>query len=415
MRRRRVGVLLTVAIGACARPAPPPSPAEQLTPAPDSVVVSIPPEPEVVEVQPDSTLPPAQEPPSEPVLVSPPLRVCAGGDVLLGNNLDTTWALRAGTRLGTLVPSTPDPDSLLAPLKPLVQDADVVLLNIEGAIGEGPAPSKCRPGSTRCYAFRQPADAAQGLRRLHPEGAVVGNVANNHAMDAGSSGFETTGRHLREAGVHVTGADSIPTVVETQRGDTVVFVGFATAQAGPDPRDLASVRRFVGRAASISPRVVVTTHMGAEGRNAQRTPNHDESYAGENRGNAVAFAHAAVDAGASVVIGHGPHVMRAVEWYADALILYSLGNLLTYGPFNLSEPLNRGAVACVDLDPDGGLVGAVLRPTWQVPPGIVAPDPSGRAIALADSLSQLDFPTTAPTISARGEIRVPGVAVPDPR
>jgi poly-gamma-glutamate capsule biosynthesis protein CapA/YwtB (metallophosphatase superfamily) len=333
--------------------------------------------------------------------------------VLLGNNLDTTWALRAGARLGRSVPSTPDPDSLLAPLRPLVQDADVLLLNIEGAIGEGSAPSKCRPGSTRCYAFRQPSASARAFRRLLPAGAVVGNVANNHAMDAGLSGFETTERHLRDAGVYVTGADSVPTVVETERGDTVVFLGFATAQAGPDPRDLAAVRRYVAHAASLASRVVVTTHMGAEGRSAQRTPDAEESYAGENRGNAVAFAHAAIDAGASVVIGHGPHVMRATQWYAEALVLYSLGNLLTYGPFNLSEPLNRGAIACVDLGPDGGVVGAVLRPTRQVPPGIVAPDPSGRAIALTDSLSQLDFPGTAGRIAADGTIRHPEPRAPD--
>jgi hypothetical protein len=255
--------------------------------------------------------------------------------------------------------------------------------------------------------------AASAYRRLQPDGAVVGNVANNHAMDAGQAGFESTGKHLQAAGVFVTGADSLPTVVGTARGDTVVFLGFATAQAGPDPRDLAAVRRYVSRAASLHPRVVVTTHMGAEGRNAQRTPDAHETYAGENRGNAVAFARAAIDAGASVVIGHGPHVMRAAEWYTGALVLYSLGNLLTYGPFNLTEPLNRGAIACVSLDDDGVVVEAELRATRQVPPGILAPDPSGRALALVDSLSRLDFPATAPVITEDGKLLRPAVPAPD--
>ncbi len=160
----------------------------------------------------------------------------------------------------------------------------------------------------------------------------------------------------------------------------------------------------MARAAGQYRRVVVTMHMGAEGASAQRTANETEIYLGENRGNSVAFARTAVDAGASVVIGHGPHVMRASEWWGDALILYSLGNLLTYGPFSMREPNNRGAVACVTLNAEGRVEGAALRSTYQRPPGIVAPDPTGRAAWLVDSLSQLDFPAT--TARWGGEARV---------
>jgi len=326
---------------------------------------------------------------------SPDVRVCAGGDVLLGNNLDTTWAVRASSRLGTEVSSVPDADRLLEPLQPLVSDADVVLLNIEGAVGEGPATPKCRPRAQNCYAFRQPAATGEALRRLSAAAAFIGNVANNHAMDAGALGFEATQRNLNQAGVYVTGADTLATVVPTADGDTVAFLGFSTAQAGPDPRDLPAVRRHVERAAAQFARVVVTMHMGAEGVGAQRTPDATERYLGEDRGNAVAFARAAVDGGASVVFGHGPHVMRAAEWYGEGLILYSLGNLLTYGPFSLAEPLNRGGVACVALAPDGQVRGAALRSTWQRPPGIVEPDRTGRAAWLVDSLGQLDFPASA--------------------
>jgi hypothetical protein len=127
----------------------------------------------------------------------------------------------------------------------------------------------------------------------------------------------------------------------------------------------------------------------------------------------VTFARTAIDAGAAVVIGHGPHVMRAAEWYGGALVLYSLGNLLTYGPFNLGEPLNRGAVACVSLDDRGTLTDAALRPTRQAPPGFVAPDPTGRAVALVDSLSRLDFPLTAPVITENGKLLQAAPPAPD--
>ena len=108
----------------------------------------------------------------------------------------------------------------------------------------------------------------------------------------------------------------------------------------------------------------------------------------------MAFANAAVAAGASTIFMHGPHVLRGVEHQGDAVVFYSLGNLLTYGPFNLSEPLNRGALACVVLDQEGRVTEASLRSTWQRPPGRVAPDVSARAVVIVDSLSRLDFPAT---------------------
>jgi hypothetical protein len=324
------------------------------------------------------------------------VRVCAGGDVTLGTNLDTTWVHTAAGRLGRRVPALPPPDSLLAPLRPLLADADVVLLNVEAAIGEGPINRrKCAPGSTACFAFRSPVAAAGAIRRVAPESAqVVGNVANNHARDDGDVGRRNTVRHLRAAGVEVTGLDTLATPVVTARGDTVAFLGFAQ-WAGPDPRNTAAVRRHVRRAAQRYARVVVTMHMGAEGRGRQNTPNAREIFYDEDRGNVVAFARAAVESGADLVIGHGPHVMRAAEWRDGKLVFYSLGNLVTYGPFTMSEPLNRGALACAVLDRHGGILGAQLRSTVQRLPGLVSVDATHRAAVLTDSLGRIDFPGTA--------------------
>jgi hypothetical protein len=142
--------------------------------------------------------------------------------------------------------------------------------------------------------------------------------------------------------------------------------------------------------------LIVTMHLGAEGAAAQRTRDTLETYGRERRGNPVAFARVAVESGAKLVIGHGPHVVRAVEWQGDALVAYSLGNLVTYGPFSLRAPLDRGAIACATLGADGGVRSATLRPTRQRPPGLVAADVSGRALWLADSLARLDFPRSRP-------------------
>ncbi|MEJ7811407.1 MAG: CapA family protein [Gemmatimonadaceae bacterium] len=335
------------------------------------------------------TLAPARAP------AQPAVRVCAGGDVTLGTNLDTTWARAAAKKLRVPIRALPPADSLLAPLRPLARDADIILLNVEGAIGAGRVSErKCRRGSSNCYAFRQPVAAARALRRVVARPAqVVGNVANNHARDAGPDGLRATLAHLEAAGIHVTGYDTIATPVATSRGDTVAFLGFSTS-GGPDPRDLAAVRRHVGRAAERFARVVVTMHMGAEGPGALRTRDTTELFLGIDRGNPVAFARAAADAGADLVVGHGPHVMRAAEWHGDALVAYSLGNLVTYGPFTLTDPQARGALLCASLSETGRVTAAALRSTRQRPPGLVAPDSTGTAAVIADSLSRLDFPRT---------------------
>ena len=334
-----------------------------------------------------------------------PVRVCAGGDVTLGTNLDTAWSRLATRRLRTRFGQRDDPATLLAPLRPLVADAELVLLNVESAIGQGPTPTKCGPRSRNCFAFRAPPASAGALRALHRNGTVIGNVANNHARDAGSPGRDSTIAALRRAGVVVTGADTLATPVRTAAGDTIGVLGFYTSDSTPDARDTAAVRRHVARASERHGVVIVTMHLGAEGRGAQRTTDAPERFLGMDRGNPVAFADAAVRGGASLVIGHGPHVLRAVEWRErGALIAYSLGNLLTYGPFRMREPANRGAVLCATLDPLGRPRDAVLRSTEQLAPGVLRTDPSARAAALVDSLGRLDFPLTGARVGRGGRL-----------
>ena len=344
----------------------------------------------------DSTSAPAQR----------PTRVCAGGDVTLGTNLDTAWARTGARRLLRDYGLSADPEALLAPLTSLFGDADVVLVNVEMAIGSGPAKGKCGARSSNCYLFRAPVSAAAAIRSLGgPDARVVGNVANNHARDAGTDGVPVTAGHLRRAGVAVVGMDTMATPVVSARGDTIGVLGFDTSSETPVVRDTIAVRRHVERAVRQYGTVIVTAHIGAEGVAAQRTRDSTEWFLASriDRGNPVAFARAAFLGGAALVVGHGPHVLRAAEWRDDRLALYSLGNLVTYGPFSVVEPLNRGAVACVDLA-GHRVVRAELRPTMQRASGAVRPDSSRRALRLVDSLSKLDFPATGARVLPSGEI-----------
>lgn len=340
------------------------------------------------------------------------VRVCAGGDVTLGTNLDTAWTKLGAQRLRSNFGLSDDPWALVAPLRPMFADADVVLLNVETAIGSGPARTKCGPRSRNCYAFRGPPASAPALRSLGDSDAVVvGNIANNHARDAGDIGVDSTVAHLQRAGILVTGADTLATPVVLPDSTTIGVLGFYTSDILTDARNIPGVYRHVKRAVDRYGTVVVTVHIGAEGIGAQRTRDTTEYFLESriDRGNPVAFARAAFDAGAALVVGHGPHVLRAAEWRdGEKLALYSLGNLLTYGPFNNAEPLNRGAVACVDLA-GGSVAGADLRPTVQRAPGVVAPDWTRRALQLIDSLSMRDFPLTGARVDAWGELLRPAV------
>lgn len=334
-----------------------------------------------------------------------PVRLCAGGDVAMGTNLDTRWA-KGRVADGRPVPALPDPLALAVPLAPLFAGADIALVNVEGAIGEGPARRKCSRHSRNCYAIRQPPGTERAIRALAPGAVVVGAVANNHARDAGDAGLAETIRRLGDVGVLVTGADTVATAVPVPGGDTVAFLAFSPWSVA-SALDLEAVRRHVARAAAAHRRVVVTMHIGAEGKRARRVTGRDERFAGERRGNTARFARAAADAGASLVIGHGPHVLRGLEWIGNTLVAHSLGNLLTYGPFNLKDANGRAGVLCAALDPLGGVTEARFTATRQVPPGIAAPDSTGAALRDLIELTAADFRRTGARIAPDGAITRP--------
>jgi len=150
--------------------------------------------------------------------------------------------------------------------------------------------------------------------------------------------------------------------------------------------------------------VIVSFHGGAEGRAAIHVPYGTETFFGENRGDLRTFSHAVVDAGADLVLGHGPHVLRGMELYKDRLIAYSLGNFATYGRFNLSGNSGLGVILEVNMDPAGGFISGQLFPTRQIGQGIPTKDTQGRAIDLIRTLSHQDFPEYGIQVAQDGTI-----------
>ena len=125
---------------------------------------------------------------------------------------------------------------------------------------------------------------------------------------------------------------------------------------------------------------------------------------GEDRGDLRAFTHAVVDAGADLVLGSGPHVLRGMEFYQDRLIAYSLGNFATYGRFNIAGNGGVGAVLDVTLDKQGRFVSGKILSTQQTGEGVVSKDPFERGRDLVRMLSQDDFPQTSIQLALDGTI-----------
>ncbi|MDP8910727.1 MAG: CapA family protein, partial [Actinomycetota bacterium] len=161
------------------------------------------------------------------------------------------------------------------------------------------------------------------------------------------------------------------------------------------------------RADELADLVVVTMHAGGEGRAATRVRPGTEYFLGENRGDSMRFAHAVVDAGADLVAGHGPHVLRGMEWYRGRLIAYSLGNFLGCGTLSNKGILAVSGVLRVKLRTDGSWAGGRLVPMRLAGCGMPALDRTRSAHRLVASLSRRDFRRRAVVLSETGRIVPP--------
>ena len=274
---------------------------------------------------------------------------------------------------------------------------DVVLGNLEGTLSTGGG-SKCGKGSTNCFAFQTPPSYARWLQQA---GFTVMNLANNHAYDFGAGGLRQTTDALAGVGLEWTGRPGQVTVQKVA-GIRVALVGFAPYPWAQSLTDIAAAKKLVRKAARSADVVVVTMHAGAEGSDRQHVKRGTELFLGENRGDSMRFAHAVVDAGADLVVGSGPHVLRGMEWYKGRLIAYSLGNFAGYKVFSLGGPLSTSGILRVTLRGDGKFETGRLVPTHLVGAGLPAIDPAEAAHGVVRTLSRQDFGARAVKISSDG-------------
>jgi hypothetical protein len=189
----------------------------------------------------------------------------------------------------------------------------------------------------------------------------------------------------------------------------VAFLGFALFAFDANFLVISGARAVVRLARRHAGAVVVIIHAGAEGADQLHTPYGAQFYLGENRGDARAFAHAVIDAGASIVLGSGPHVIRGVERYRGRLIAYSLGNFVGYHTLAGGGVLDDSAILWATLDPRGRLLAARWIPITLVG-GLPRPDRTGASTNLVRTLSAQDFPIDHWNIRSDGVFPIPATA-----
>jgi poly-gamma-glutamate synthesis protein (capsule biosynthesis protein) len=264
----------------------------------------------------------------------------------------------------------------------ILRGADVRFGNLECTLSESGL-------SRRDYHSIQMRGHPAYLTGLKDVGFEVLNLANNHSMQHGKEPFRETVRMLDASGILPcgVGADDfkvcVPAILE-RNGLKVAFLGYSLRPRqyfteaplyaeGESEQILADVRK--ARAASDC--VIVSLHWGDE-------------FIDRASPEEVSLARSIIDAGAGLIVGHHPHVLRGVERRGNGYIVYSLGNFVC--DMLWDEPLRETAILDCRLTPEGvtdlRLIPARINDNYQPVPlqGAAADILSARIEKLSDGL-----------------------------
>lgn len=319
--------------------------------------------------------------------------------------LPATVSIKA---VGDMIPGTNYPynklpakkEMLLESVKPYLKGADILFGNFESTMTDYPYSSKAG-GGRMLFAFRTPPSYAKIFKDV---GFDILSIANNHSYDFNEQGFKDTIKNIDSNGMKAVGKrDQI--VYQNVKGVNFAFIGFSNyGDVHNSLLELKAGAEVVKKAKQNADIVVISVHAGAEGTGAQNVRNKTEFFYGENRGNMVLFSRTMIDAGADLILGHGPHVPRAMELYKGKLIAYSLGNFLGYRTLSTAGALGKSLILDVKMTPQGDFVSGKIIPVQLDGRGVPAVDNKFRTVGLIDRLTKSDFPNSGLIIDDKGQI-----------
>lgn len=266
---------------------------------------------------------------------------------------------------------------------------DIIFGNLEGCFLNSGNSEKCKglnPAS--CYAFRMP-DRYAGI--LKKAGFNVLSVANNHVGDFDAKGRKNTAKILDSLQIQYAGQLDKPFSIFEKDNVKYAFCAFAPNENTVSIKNIDSAKMLVSALKQKVDIVIVSFHGGAEGASYEHVTRETEIFYKENRGNVYAFSHGVIDAGADVVLGHGPHVTRAVEVYKNKFIAYSLGNFCTYGMFSLKGPNGFAPLLQLKINTSGDFISANVISIKQDKINRLQLDPTFAAFKRMKYLTDIDF------------------------
>jgi hypothetical protein len=217
-------------------------------------------------------------------------------------------------------------------VKEIFKDKDILFGNLETVL------AKQGKLAEKAVALHSPPDR---VKYLAEAGFDVLNLANNHIMDLGIEGFHNTLETLRQEGLSFVGANDRPGpahIVLDKQGISLGFIGFYLGGfSRPEERvwinriEPTGVIKDIKDLKARCDFVIVSLHWGTE----------NVFYPSPEQ---IALAHDLIDAGATVILGHHPHVIQGIEPYGQGLIAYSLANF-QFNPGRFS----RSMIVCLEF------------------------------------------------------------------
>jgi len=246
------------------------------------------------------------------VKVKPPdqVQIILVGDIMLSRNV------------AAAIKKAGNPDLPFLQLSDFLNSSDFNFGNLES-----PFSGRNNITPSGSMVFNAPTDNVKGLV---DNNFKILSLANNHALDQGITGIIFTRKHLAESGIISVGAgnnqdEAWQSELVEVRGIKIGFLAASYASANDSGKiknayvartdDFENLKLKIENLKSRSDFIIVSMHAGTE---YTRQPNAAQTD----------FAHAAIDAGANVVVGHHPHWVQGYEKYGNGIIFYSLGNFI---------------------------------------------------------------------------------------
>lgn len=322
----------------------------------------------------------------------PAIRIMMVGDIMMGTTFpDSTGGSHLPAERGR---------HLFDNVKGLLCRADVACGNLEGVLLDSAGERREMRNPDTYYVFRMP---TYNVENLTDAGIDFMGLANNHINDFGPTGRRSTMKTLDEHGVAYAGLKGRCEYAMVERnGMKIAITQFGHGGNNLDITDINKLKEVVAEMRREADMVIVAMHGGAEGRDKTHVPGKMEMFVGERRGNVKEFAHAAIDAGADLVYGHGPHVPRAAELYKGHIIFYSLGNFCTPYRVSIQGVSGLAPIAEVVLDEDGMFLDGKIHSFVQRRGMGPKADSTNAAARMIQRLSAEDFPESPLRISDDG-------------